>query len=305
MTHATLERMVPPVRWTWLLALVAVVLGGPSALVGQRSMPQRPSGPPPRGFGFMPGEHHGRLGVLVNTEADPQTDSLGAHIEAVTPGGPAAKAGLKAGDVITRFHGTALAGVRSDEDGGSGPGRKLVELARALSPGDTVQVEYRRGTDRRKTNLVAGDVSVISGMDHFEMPRLSVLPGAPDEGFSFCFGESWCDMELVALNPDLGDYFGTKEGILVVKTPADSSLPLKSGDVILSIGGRKPTSASHAMRILRSYDANESVTLDIMRKQRRTSVTWQVPQSDERARRFMRFHRMPLHPDSGDDAPQS
>jgi len=43
-----------------------------------------------------------RIGVIVNTEPDSQTDKIGAKLEAVTPGGPAAKAGLKVGDVITQ-----------------------------------------------------------------------------------------------------------------------------------------------------------------------------------------------------------
>src|SRR2546425_7956477 len=85
----------------------------------------------------------------------------------------------------------------------------------------------------------------------------------PDmQHFEFSFGMPWGDLELVGLNPDLGEYFGTKEGLLVVKAPADSSLPVKGGDVILSIGGRKPSSPSHAMRILRSYEAGETGSIE-------------------------------------------
>ncbi|HUK20654.1 MAG TPA: PDZ domain-containing protein [Gemmatimonadales bacterium] len=284
----------------WMFALVAVVIVAPGTAQAQN--PTRPGDPR---YGFPPGEHHGRLGVLVNTQADPETDSIGAHIEAVTPGSPAARAGLKAGDVITKFSGSALAGATSEEAGGSGPGRKLVELARALEPGDSVRVEYRRGVAVRTTTLVAGDVSVISGVDRFAVPpglpggRVSMIPG-PDD-FMFCFGE-WCDMQIVSLNPDLGEYFGTKEGILVVKASGDTSLPLKSGDVILAIGGRKPTSAAHAMRILRSYEAGETVSIDIMRRQKRATITWHVPARDNQMHHF-RFREM--RPDSeGGDAPQ-
>jgi predicted metalloprotease with PDZ domain len=279
-------------RWASLLAFGVVAVGAPGSLVGQEVTR------PPTQFGFPPGEHHGRLGVLVNTEADPETDSMGAHVEAVTPGGPAAKAGLKAGDVITRFHGTGLGAIPAEEEGGgSGPGRKLVELARALQPGDTVQVEYRRGGDRRKTTLVAADVSVWSGIGPPRGPdRISLVPG-PEGGFSFCLGDAWCDMELVSLTPELGEYFGSREGILVVKAPADSGLPLRSGDVILAIGGRKATSVSHAIRILRSYDANETVAIDIMRKQKRTTVTWHVQKSDVHS--FMVHPRIRIDSDGG------
>jgi len=300
---------------TVVLTLMAVVLGWPGPASGQRpprAAPTPPPSPSARAWGFAFDDHHGRLGVVVNTEPNPATDSIGARLEAVTPGSPAAKAGLKAGDVITRLNGTALAGVRAEDEEESGPGRKLVMLARTLTPGDTVQVEYRRGAEARKATVVAADVGPtmgirgmpgmpgLPGMDRVEMmaPHMMQMGPGPEGGFSFCFGDAWCDMELVNLNADLGEYFGTKDGILVVKAPADSSLPLKGGDVILAIGSRKPTSASHAMRILRSYEAGETVAIEVMRKQKRSSVTWHVPAQQDHMRR-MRVH--PMHSDSEDD----
>src|SRR6266571_2464772 len=107
---------------TAVLALATLILGGAGSAAGQEP-PRVPAAPAPpratrhpRAWAFSMDDHHGRLGVLVTTDANPAMDSLGARLEAVTPGGPAAKAGLKAGDVITRFNGTALAG------GGGGAG---------------------------------------------------------------------------------------------------------------------------------------------------------------------------------------
>jgi PDZ domain len=111
--------------------------------------------------------------------------------------------------------------------------------------------------------------------------RVMIAPGMPDMDFELSDGP-WGDLRFVSLNPDLGDYFGTKEGVLVVKAPADSNLPLKSGDVILSIGGRKPASPEHAMRILRSYEKGETVSIEIMRKQKRQTVAWKVPSREDR-----------------------
>ena len=48
------------------------------------------------------------------------------------------------------------------------------------------------------------------------------------------------DMELVAMTPKLGKYFGTDKGVLVVRAPGDSELKLEEGDVILDIDGRAP-----------------------------------------------------------------
>jgi hypothetical protein len=232
-----------------------------------------------RGLAFS--YKYGRIGVVVRTDADAETDKVGAKIEGVSPGGPAEKAGLKVGDIITKFAGTSLGGIKAADEDESGPGRKLVALARKLEPGDTVRIEYRRGSDTKQATLVAED---LDGGMRMDMPGPMVpmpMPRMPGMDFEWSLGEPWGDLELVSLNADLGEYFGTKEGILVVKAPADSTLSLKGGDVILSIGGRKPTSPSHAMRILRSYEKGESVSIDILRKQKRMSLAWKVPEAGE------------------------
>src|SRR5205807_1513548 len=194
----------------WMQIAVAVVMAAPAGSAAQAT--PRPS-PAPRArtrveapfTTFTFSGNRGRIGVVVNTAADADSDKLGARIDAVTPGGPAAKAGLKAGDVITRFNTTSLAGARAeDEDENqSGPGMKLIELARELDPGDTVQLEYRRGGDTKKATLVAEEIAsagVRRGMGMGEgmpwigdmrPPMATMIPGGPEiaEGFSFCFGE--------------------------------------------------------------------------------------------------------------------
>src|SRR5258705_10193423 len=122
--------------------------------------PPRPPRPPrePRARALMMSDHRGRIGVVVRTDASPETDKIGAKIEGITPGGPADKAGLKVGDIITKFKGTSLAAVKAEDEDESGPGRKLVELARRLEPDDTVPVEFRRGSDTKQATLVAADL---------------------------------------------------------------------------------------------------------------------------------------------------
>lgn len=292
----------------WMQLAVAVAVALPAALAAQETprpsrAPRARARAPFSVFSFS--GNHGRIGVIVNTAANADSDKIGARIEGVTPGGPAAKAGLKVGDIITKFNGTSLAGVRAEgEEDESGPGAKLVELAHNLDPGDTVQVEYRRGSDTKKATLVAEEVSysneirVPTTAPGFAFPPGHMMIEPEIAGFGFCFGEGWCELNLVRLNADLGEYFGTSEGLLVVKAPADSSLPLKSGDVILSIGGRKPTTAEHAMRILRSYDTGETVSIEIMRKQKRMTLAWKVPEREDMMR--VRPPRTPRHNERGE-----
>lgn len=242
-----------------------------------------------------------RIGVMVDSRANAETDKLGARLSDVTEDGPAAKAGLKAGDIITRFNGTSLAGLTAEDEDESGPGRKLVELARALSPGDTVQVEYRRDGQSRRATIVAADLAgrnftvrvpggSLERMPHMErMPRLERVP-MPDGPGTFKFeGTPGADIRIFAdgmfgagglrlaeLNPELGEYFGAREGVLVLETPKDSSSTLRAGDVILSIDGRAVKTEDQARRILRSYADGESAKLEVMRKQRKTTVTWKA-----------------------------
>src|SRR5947208_4881411 len=261
----------------WIVIGAALLAALPAALVAQGT-PRTPRPTrAPRAFVFAD-DNRGRIGVVVNPRPDSEADKLGAKLEGVTPGGPAAKAGLKVGDIITKFNGTTLAGLKAQDEEESGPGTKLVQLARKLEPGDTVSIEYRRGSDAKKATLVAEDLGWAP-----VMPGMPGMPDMPDmHHFEFSFGMLWGDLELVGLNPDLGEYFGTKEGLLVVKAPADSSLPVKGGDVILSIAGRKPTSPAHAVRILRTYASGETVAIELMRKQKRLTVAWKVPEPEAR-----------------------
>src|SRR5437867_10333200 len=237
----------------WII--VAAALAVSSAGLAAQGTPRPPR--PPRVRAFMMSDHRGRIGVVVKTDASPETDKIGAKIEGVTPGGPADKAGLKVVDIITKFNGTSLAAVKAEDDDESGPGRKLVELARKLEPDDTVQVEFRRGNDTKQAALVAADMGAKFQM---EMPGPAmIMPHVremeePFELSRLLLGTAWGDLELVSLNPDLGEYFGTKDGVLVVKAPADSTLLLKGGDVITSIGGRKSANPPHATRELRPYE---------------------------------------------------
>ena len=232
-----------------------------------------------------------RIGVIVDMDASPANDKLGATIKSVTPGGPAAKAGLEAGDIITKFNGTALAGSGDNE-----PGERLVELAQALSPGDSAKVEYRRGTTTRSTTIVAADLGGAnfawkSVPDQPQMFELERAMGARDlamldmersmagmgHNFEFSFDGGPFGLELAEMNPGLGEYFGTAKGVLVLDNPGDSTLPLKAGDVILSIDGREPASVGQARRIFASYDTGDVAKFEIMRMKKKTTVSWTVP----------------------------
>lgn len=209
-----------------------------------------------------------RIGVSVTVDDE---DRNGARIESVLPDGPAAKAGLKEGDIITRFGDTRLDGEEA--------GQKLVELARALDPGDTVRVEYTRDGRRANATIVAEEVDNSFTMTLPSMERLTPMVHDLRDRLMVLGGGGIGGMHLKEMTPELGEYFGTSEGVLVLEASADSTLPLRAGDVILAIDGREVQSASHAQRILASYDAEETVRFNVMRKQQRQTLEWKVPEN--------------------------
>lgn len=237
-----------------------------------------------------------RLGLTVNLRAR-GSDSIGAYVNTVTPNGPAAKAGIQTGDIITKVEGkSVLAGGQAEAQGQreSLPGLRLIELAAKLEPNDTVAVEFRRGKDRKTVSVVTADEPAIvfrgaPGGRAFDFRlgpngpggRVTPLEDDVELGGPLLYGAPLADLELAPLNPDLGRYFGATEGILVISVPKESNLQLKGGDVVLAVDGRKPASPSHLLRILRSYETGETFKLDILRNGKRESVTGRVGERAE------------------------
>lgn len=86
-------------------------------------------------------------------------------------------------------------------------------------------------------------------------------------GSSFSHG-----LSLRQLNSELGEYFSSNRGVLVLDSEEDSGLGLVPGDVILSIDGREVEGPPDVSRILRSYEEGEDVTFQVIRHGQETRV---------------------------------
>ena len=139
-------------RWQWMAVAGGLAMAAP--LAAQVRIEQDvPPGAQKRSL-VMVMPRRARLGLKVNLQAR-ASDSIGAYVEGVTPGGPADKAGIQSGDVITRLDNTSLlSGGTGSMEGQSIPGTRLIELASRLAPNDTVDVQLRRGKDTKSVKVV-------------------------------------------------------------------------------------------------------------------------------------------------------
>ncbi|HSY08715.1 MAG TPA: PDZ domain-containing protein [Steroidobacteraceae bacterium] len=205
--------------------------------------------------------------AVIGVQLDSSDIKDGAHVGAVSPGGPAAEAGIRAGDVIVSVNG-------KDVDKQHAP-RDVARLMRSVEPNTKVKIHVLRAGKPLDFEVTARPVENawrIPGLP----PDMSFDALGP--GFMGDMRRSVAGMELATLTPQLGAYFGTDKGVLVLRAPRNAAFNLQDGDVILSIDGREPTSGSHATRILASYQPGEKVKLQLMRQRKKMSVDAMMPE---------------------------
>ena len=221
-------------------------------------------------------------------------DEGGIRIGGVSPGGGAAKAGVKAEDVI----------VAIDEESLLGDDRPLEALRGVLEdvdPGEIVQLTVLRdGVELRFDVTTTQDV--VAGSPHryrFSVPVGRSVFRWSDDGdvdFDFEFPKNgWAapghwqrrdgllealdasapggarhrlELQLADIGEDLGEYFGVDAGVLVLDTPAKSEL--KPGDILRRIDGAAVSSAEDAYRLLGRLE--QDAQAEVRRKNRKTTV---------------------------------
>jgi serine protease Do len=214
-----------------------------------------------------------RIGVtardLDSAEATRLNVQGGVLVETVGPDSPAAKAGLRASDVVVEFDGERVRSLR-----------QFTRLVRETPPDRPVQMAVLR--DGRRTELsvtpVAGGSDLrdltINGRQLRE--RLDGLTARiPDFNFNLDFDlpglvpRARLGVAVQELTPDLAAYFGARDGVLVASvtmgSPA-SRAGLRAGDVIISVNGRGVGSRDDLVREIGAVTGGGEVTLGIVRE---------------------------------------
>jgi serine protease Do len=212
----------------------------------------------------------------------------GVYLDEVRPDSPAAKAGFRVADVVVEFAGERVRSVR-----------QFTRLVRETPPDQTVKTTVWR--DGRRTELtvtpMAGgsDFNFNAGRlrDRFEDFASRIPP------FEFEMRDATprarLGVTVQELTPDLAQYFGAKDGVLVSSVAAGSAAAqagLRAGDVITAVNGRSITSNGELVRELRGVSGGGDVTLGIVRDKKDSTMTAKIEVQPERRARPER----PLRP---------
>jgi serine protease Do len=243
--------------------------------------------------------HGSRIGITVADleESDNKQAKSGVVVETVDSGGPADKAGLKVGDVITEFDGDRVRTVRQFQ-------RLVMEAA----TGRSVSVAVSRGGQHMTLNVMP-ELSTFGdgfGMRYLDLARPGIpLPPSPpstprapravppsienyfseDGPFAIVTGRSRLGITSETLSNQLAEYFGVKDGALV-KSVQDGSAAakagIKAGDVITSVNGSHvydPSDISHA---LNRMDDGAEFTVEIVRDHKTQTLKGKLESSGRR-----------------------
>jgi serine protease Do len=205
----------------------------------------------------------GWIGVTVDDQKDP-----GAIIRRVDPNGPAAKAGLREGDVIIEFNKQDVAGVL-----------QLSRLVRETPVGRTVEVKVRRDNRDQTFQVTTERFTGFGGSFQLNVPDASVLTDQimrriPDIQIMTSFSQS--GIRVQRLTDQLRDFFGVSrdEGVLVTFVDSGSAAEkagIKAGDIIIAINGqvvRNPADFSRAMSF-----SGPQIALKIVREKTQREIT--------------------------------
>jgi C-terminal processing protease CtpA/Prc len=248
----------------------AAVSGAALALATLAAAPGLTAESTPR----APGTERAWLGVYTQALTPELLEGMsykgkGVLVNRVVQDGPADRAGVQKGDVITSFNARAVEspGALADLVGGGKPGQSAA--LRVVRDGRTQNLTVKlaaRSDDEGLESIEPGRHEIrIRELDSDQPLDMDLsLPG-----MMRWMGRGRLGVRVEALNPDLGSYFNLPngKGVLVVEvmkdTPAEKA-GLKAGDVITRVGERAVVDAEDLVKAL--GDDEGKVTLGIVRK---------------------------------------
>ncbi len=197
----------------------------------------------------------------------------GAKIDEVTKGSPAEKAGLKAGDVITKI---ADQDVFSQDD--------VAKEVKKHKPADKVAITYKRDGKEQKTTATldkrsAANALAFGNADAFVAPHIQSMPN-----FNFNWDENERGPHIIyGGRPRLGIKAQDTEdgkGVKVLDVDDESiagKAGIKEDDIITEFNGKTVNSADELAEAARDSREKPSVTVKLTRDGKSQTVELKTP----------------------------
>ena len=195
----------------------------------------------------------GRIGVSIGPVSKDVADAIGlgkatgALVQSVEPDTPAAKAGLEAGDIITKFGDAAI-----------DKAQDLSRIVGATKPGTKTTMQVFRRGNYKTLSVVVGEL---------DGNAVAKAGGDKDTGKDGSgAGAGSLGLALADLSADQKRELGQNAGVLVrsVDGPA-ARAGLRPGDVVLAIANVKIASVSAFEAVMAKVDKSKPVSLLVRR----------------------------------------
>jgi serine protease Do len=208
-------------------------------------------------------------------------EDYGVEITSVHEGSPAEKAGVKPGDVVLEYNGQRVEGME-----------QFGRMVRETPPGREVKLTISRdGVTQTLTAMLASRKDqAFAGNFHFEMPEIH-LPDIPQ--IYTTLRTARLGVEAESLGPQLSEYFGVKEGVLVrsvLENTTAQKAGIKAGDVITKVDGMAVTSPSELSGAVRSASSKKTYSVELTRDRKPQTVTVAVDDGSDRSPRSRVVH---------------
>lgn len=251
---------------------------------------------------YLADRRRGMFGMAVTNTGK------GLQVDAVTPGGPAERAGLKTGDTITRIDGQPVSARGGASEGTlwhaqAGKSIALAVLRNGKSHALRVTPERLQASDwqaiAHQAELAADQAtaqvhspefqrqiqqsideamrSAAVAMKDASVARQTAIRAGDHANHWLIRMSPWFGLNLASLNPDLGSYFGTSRGALVLSRDATQFPELQPGDVITAVGGRSVAQPEDALRALREAARDKPVAIALRRHDKPVTLAMKVP----------------------------
>ncbi len=188
-------------------------------------------------------------------------NTSGALVSLVTEDRPAAKAGIKRGDVIVEYNGRPV----SDSD-------SLVAMVVATKPGTTVPITIYRDNQRKTLNITPDELDLEAEANGGRSPRPDSADREPPTATDF-------GMQLEAITPDVARQLALPRGRggAIVADVDRGSVAANAGvqpnDVIVEVNRQEVANVSQVTRALQNAPAGRPVFLVIWREGQELFVT--------------------------------